>query len=474
MPPEASIVNEDGLDRPAGLSDRTWEAIRCAMQPRRKDRPQTVEAFLKLLEDRPAAAPEEDEKTVIVGATPKPKSTESPAAPKPKPKPKEPSPAPPTSAPKAPSAPAQKPSRRGLWIGLVAGVAVLTLILLLVPRHKPEPANPGEQADSTVVEQVAVEPPPAADLQQTSSQPQTGSARITSTPTGAQIWLDGKNTKKVTPEILEDLSTGKHSVKLVLEGYEDYSGSITVSSDKRAELTKALTEKARPQQQTQLQGQKDANQTEINSGSSGGSTTGSINGHDWVDLGLSVKWATCNVGASSPSDYGRYYAWGETSPKSEYDWSTLKYCTDTSGHHFSKYVPSGKSEYWSGDGAPDNRTKLVLSDDAARANWGGTWRMPTDSEWTELHTKCNWKWTSHGGKNGYRVTGPNGNSIFLPAAGSRNGASLYDAGSRGFYWSSSLDTDYPYRAWRVYFSSGGVSRSGSGRCYGFSVRSVSE
>ena len=193
-----------------------------------------------------------------------------------------------------------------------------------------------------------------------------------------------------------------------------------------------------------------------------------------MNLGLSVKWATCNVGASSPSDYGRYYAWGETSPKSEYDWSTLKYCTDTSGHHFSKYVPSGKSEYWSGDGAPDNRTKLVLSDDAARANWGGTWRMPTDSEWTELHTKCNWKWTSHGGKNGYRVTGPNGNSIFLPAAGSRNGASLYDAGSRGFYWSSSLDTDYPYRAWRVYFSSGGVSRSGSGRCYGFSVRSVSE
>lgn len=193
-----------------------------------------------------------------------------------------------------------------------------------------------------------------------------------------------------------------------------------------------------------------------------------------MDLGLSVKWATCNVGASSPSDYGRYYAWGETSTKNDYTWSTLKYCTDTSGDDFSKYVPSGRSEYWSGDGAPDNRTKLVLSDDAARANWGGTWRMPTDSEWTELRTKSKWTWTSQGGKNGYRVTGPNGNSIFLPAAGYRHGTSLNNAGSLGRYWSSSLNTGSPYYAWYVFFDSVAVLRSDYGRYDGFSVRSVSE
>ncbi len=193
-----------------------------------------------------------------------------------------------------------------------------------------------------------------------------------------------------------------------------------------------------------------------------------------VDLGLSVKWASCNVGATSPEDYGGYYAWGETSTKNDYDWSTLKYCTDTSGDHFSKYVSSGNAEYWSGEGMPDNRTKLMLSDDAARANWGGSWRMPTEAEWTELRTKCKWTWTSQGGKNGYKVTGPNGNSIFLPAADFRNGTFLGSAGSDGFYWSSSLYTDFPYNARLVYFYSGGVTSDSIYRYLGLSVRPVSE
>lgn len=116
----------------------------------------------------------------------------------------------------------------------------------------------------------------------------------------------------------------------------------------------------------------------------------------------------------------------------------------------------------------------MLSDDAARANWGGSWRMPTDAEWTELRTKCKWTWTSQGGKNGYKVTGPNRNSIFLPAAGFRHGANLSDAGSIGYYWSSSLDTDYPDDARYVYFYSGEVGRDYYGRFNGLSVRPVSE
>jgi hypothetical protein len=193
-----------------------------------------------------------------------------------------------------------------------------------------------------------------------------------------------------------------------------------------------------------------------------------LNGHTAVDLGLSVKWATCNVGASSPEGYGNYYAWGETSTKSDYSWSTYRWCNG-SYNTLTKYNVS--SSY----GAVDNKTVLEMSDDAARANWGGSWRMPTDAEWTELRTNCTWTWTTQGGKNGYKVTSKtNGNSIFLPAAGSRGDARLYDAGSHGYYWSSSLETDNPDRAWRVDFGSGYVGMYLSYRCNGRSVRPVTE
>ncbi|MDY4511824.1 MAG: hypothetical protein SPE10_00005, partial [Paludibacteraceae bacterium] len=115
-----------------------------------------------------------------------------------------------------------------------------------------------------------------------------------------------------------------------------------------------------------------------------------------------------------------------------------------------------------------------LADDAARANWGGAWRMPTDAEWTELRENCTWTWITKNGVNGYEVKSEaNGNSIFLPAAGYRGLDDLFVAGSDGDYWSSSLCTDNPDYAWDVYFNSGGVYYwDGSGRCYGLSVRPV--
>ena len=191
------------------------------------------------------------------------------------------------------------------------------------------------------------------------------------------------------------------------------------------------------------------------------------NGHEYVDLGLSVKWATCNVGATKPEEYGDYFAWGETQPKDYYDWSTYKYCNG-SNTTLTKYNTS------SGYGTVDNKTILEAADDAARANWGGSWRMPTEEELTELHEQCTWTWTTQSGVNGYKVTSDkNGKSIFLPAAGYRYDSSLYNAGSLGVYRSSSFGTDYPYYAYELGFiSSGVITGSYSDRSHGQSVRPV--
>ena len=191
--------------------------------------------------------------------------------------------------------------------------------------------------------------------------------------------------------------------------------------------------------------------------------------HEYVDLGLSVKWATCNVGASKPEEYGDYFAWGETEPKSFYDWSTYKYCNG-SASTLTKYNTV------SSRGTVDNKTQLELSDDAARANWGGSWRMPTDAELTELREQCTWTWTWQNGAWGYIVTskksGYNNKSIFLPAAGCRFDSSLSSAGSYGNYWSSSLSAFIPSYAYGLDFNSGLVGRNNNYRYYGLSVRPV--
>lgn len=205
--------------------------------------------------------------------------------------------------------------------------------------------------------------------------------------------------------------------------------------------------------------------------------TGEHEGHEWVDLGLpsGLKWATCNVEASSSDEWGAHYAWGETSTKHYYgNWTTLKYCTDRFGHLFSKYVPLGKPDYWSGSSGPDNKTKLDLSDDAAHQNWGGKWRTPTREEWNELISSCTWTWRDVPGKRGYLVTGKNRNIIFLPAARDSSGSSDFVAGIWGSYWSSTLDMDDPSNACCMGFS---YDSYGSGICerfIGLSVRPVTE
>ena len=185
-----------------------------------------------------------------------------------------------------------------------------------------------------------------------------------------------------------------------------------------------------------------------------------------VDLGLpsGLKWAACNLGAEKPEDYGDHYAWGEVETKEEYYWSTYKFGTSESGP-FSKY--NTQTSY----GSVDNKTVLEPEDDAAHVSLGGKWRMPTDAEWKELRTECTWTWTTQNDVNGRLVTGKNGNSIFLPAAGYRDDIHLNDAGSFGDYWSSSL---YQIVAWYVYFNSSDVKRSYNRRYLGFSIRPVTE
>ncbi len=187
---------------------------------------------------------------------------------------------------------------------------------------------------------------------------------------------------------------------------------------------------------------------------------------EWVDLGLSVKWATCNVGTTTPENYGDRFAWGETSPKTTYDWSTYKWCN---GSHDTQTKYCTSSSY----GTVDNKTTLDLSDDAAHVNWGGSWRMPTLAEIQELKANCTWTWTTQNRTKGYLVkSNKNSNSIFLPASGYCHSSSLYNAGSDGNYWSSSLNEYSSDCAFYLEFSSDYVGCVYGSRYYGRSVRPV--
>lgn len=331
-PPIASVVNESGLNRPHGISDRMWKTIVSAMQPIRKNRPQRIEGVMNILNDCPLTTIEPEDETTVM----------SPEA--------------------SPEPPPQIKLKQKAWLwALFGGIALLSMVVLALVLGGRKKSDPPKFQKNDIVSTTGLMP-----------------------------------------------------------------------------------------------------------------VTGSENGHDWVDLGLSIKWATCNVGAGTPESYGDYYAWGETSTKSDYGWGNLMYCTDTTGDSFNKYVPSDKSAYWIDNGSPDNKTCLDISDDAARASWGGKWRTPSMSEWEEMELNCTWTWITQGGINGFEVTGKNGNSVFLPAAGNRLGNSLFNAGTYGYYWSSSLNTDYPYSVMSLHIDSGGHSVYNGRRRSGFSIRPVTE
>lgn len=174
-----------------------------------------------------------------------------------------------------------------------------------------------------------------------------------------------------------------------------------------------------------------------------------------VDLGLSVKWATCNLGAEQSQEIGNYYSWGETEPKEQYSKTTYfdpeyKYYAENNDTCF-----SGKPEY-----------------DVAKKAWGNEWRVPTDTELKELVDKCKWKAIRHKGCNGYRITGPNGNQIFLPASGEMIGKSCYSAQECGYYWSASQSKAYDEPAYQMYFSTSSREITINYKYLGFNIRPV--
>ena len=213
-------------------------------------------------------------------------------------------------------------------------------------------------------------------------------------------------------------------------------------------------------------------------------------GLEAIDMGNGLKWANMNVGAESVTGYGDYFAWGETMPyyqdghaqdnpctnwivgKSGYDWTSYSWCSGTSTSMI-KYCKSASYGY------VDDKTVLEGTHDAACANWGGTWRMPTNADWEWLIEHCAWQWTRQNGVWGMLVTskieGYTSNSIFLPAAGCRMDDGHYNASERGFYWSASLDDNYSNGARHVLFYSGAdPSTKYESRYWGFSIRPVSE
>ena len=197
--------------------------------------------------------------------------------------------------------------------------------------------------------------------------------------------------------------------------------------------------------------------------------------HAYVDLGLpsGLLWATCNVGANAPEEYGDYFAWGETQPKDIYNWSTYQYCMG-SYNTMTKYCSIA---YYGYNGFTDDLTTLLPEDDAAAANWGGNWRMPTQEEFQELYNNTTVTWTQQNGVNGRLFTASNGNSLFLPSAGCHDDSGLLCVGDWGFYWSSSLGTDFPYGpnyAWNFYFDSDHYYMHYGYRSDGFTVRPVRE
>ena len=252
---------------------------------------------------------------------------------------------------------------------------------------------------------------------------------LSTNPSGASVYVDGSyiGTSYISGYNVEQ---GNYKIKVVKEGYETIEKTYTFTSQ-AAPINLTLSAKPKPQPQNK----------------------GIINGHEYVDLGLSVKWATCNVGASKPEEYGSHYAWGETSTKSHY--------------------------------SPDNSVTRgkILNDisgnptyDVARKEWGSTWRLPTKAEFDELIRQCIWTWTKQNGINGYKVTSKkNGNSIFLPAAGCRDGTSLRYQGAGGYYWSSTSGESNSNGAFGLYFSSG-LHLTDYWRCRGNgrSVRPVSK
>ena len=305
--------------------------------------------------------------------------------------------------------------RRGallsVLVGIVVAMAVGACVYLAVRPSPagvtvdPEPVAESEKGDTTE----NIPAPVAQSIILAQEEASAGGINVSCGPKGATIKIDGKSVG-TTPIEIEGLSVGRHQVEVSKSGYVSRCWTVSVKANGTTYLSDdlALVEEETKATATPTTSSSYGSSVESSPSSSPSSTTssnivrgtnasamsGTINGHAYVELGLSVKWATCNIGASSLEDYGDYYAWGETNTKSSYIQENSKTYNNSSYNH-----DIGGS----------------YSTDAARAVWGGTWRMPTDYEYQELLDNCTFIWTKLEGKKGYKVTSnKTGKSIFFP------------------------------------------------------------
>ena len=346
-----------------------------------------------------------------------------------------------------------------LWIALAAAAVVFLLVLLLKPKPKPtDPDTFAYEACQTasdyraymrdygrnalhyneakaIVEQHEADS--AAKVQQAAALAQ------------AQQQAEAEAQAQADAEKKEEAAYKKCTTVAACESYLKAYPKGKYVDEVKAKKTKLEQE---------LQAQQGGN--------------GSAGGHEWVDLGLpsGTLWATCNLGASKPEGYGNYYAWGETSTKSTYNWDSYKYAN---GNYDKLTKYCNKSDYGN-NGFTDNLTALQTGDDPAAANWGSGWRTPSKAQWDELRANTTDQWTKRNGVWGREFTSNlNGTTLFLPAAGYRWDSELYYPGSYGYYWSRSLYAFTPGRAWYLYFGSDDCDVDGYIYRYtGFTVRPV--
>ncbi len=403
-PPEPDEISEMKATFPAkllegkGVSATTVAAIAAAMQVNKADRPQTIAAFLQLLnKPNEELVAEVDDSDDTIPETTKPKPT-----------------------------PAPKPNYLKYILGVLAVVLGVIIGVVLTNNDSAPEAVVAEEA---VVDSTAVVEPGTTQREEQERLAEEQRKR-------EQAEADRKQ-REEQERIAEEQRKQEEAARKQREEQE------RLAEEQRKREQAEADRKTREEQERIAEEQRKRNETIKRSGT--------INGHEWVDLGLSVKWATCNVGASQPHGYGNYYAWGETSTKS-------KYTSDNSRTHGKNMRDiSGNSTY-----------------DVARSNWGGSWRLPTKREMEELKDKCTWTWTSQSGVKGYKVTGPNGNSIFLPAAGNCDWSSRNDVGEDGYYWSSTPNESYTDCAYYLRFDSGCHFVYWINRFLGRTVRPVSE
>lgn len=429
-PPDANVVMDDGLPPfPNGVSRNVVEAVKQAMQPFRKKRPRNVTEFLDLLEGKDDV--KDLEETVIEDTLSVTNASNSTELKQEKDKQTE---------------TAQYATKKLFlkkWMLLllfVLGIIVFVCVFNIGnSSHTKTPEI--DSLNQDILEEIKIEQNVDSFIVESEhinyTQP---SLSITTSPNGAVVYVDGKRLG-VTPIVDEKIDSGLHSIEISKKGYETIVKTRRAYSDELINLKFSLEKTKTETDRIPITDQ------------SSPKVSNTFKGHEYVDLGLSVMWATCNIGASNSADYGNYFAWAETQAySSDYDLKNNK------AYGNKKLNISGSPNY-----------------DAATVIWGKGWRLPTKTEFEELINKCKWIWTSRNGKKGYKIVGPNNKSIFLPTAGFCLLGITVSENEEGSYWSATADPYDNERAYALHFKENEIMnyegyevRGG----FGYSIRPV--